>query len=125
MMDRPSTANNATAQSLIARFKGRTATVGVIGLGYVGLPLVCRFAEAGFRTIGFDFNPEKVRTVGEGNTYLSTVPAARVAEAVKRGLTATTDYALASKADALIICVPTPLTPAREPDLQFIVGTLE
>jgi UDP-N-acetyl-D-glucosamine dehydrogenase len=99
--------------------------VAVIGLGYVGLPLVCRFAEAGFRTIGFDINPEKVRTVQQGDTYLGTVPAARVAEAIKRGLTATTDYSLAGQADALIICVPTPLTAAREPDLQFILSTLE
>ena len=112
-------------ESLIARFKARDACVGVIGLGYVGLPLLCRFAEAGFRTIGFDIDDGKVEALRKAQSYLSTVPRKVLQAALERGLVASSDYSLASKADALIVCVPTPLTRAREPDLQFIIATLE
>jgi UDP-N-acetyl-D-glucosamine dehydrogenase len=125
MTDRLPAAKSPVAESLIARFKARTATVGVVGLGYVGLPLVCRFADAGFRTIGFDIDPAKVEKLGRGQTYIATVPEKSVAAALKSGFKSTTDYSLAAKADALIICVPTPLSRAREPDLQFIVSTME
>jgi len=125
MNDRLSTAHGAHAQALIARLKARDATVGVIGLGYVGLPLVCRFAESGFRTIGFDVDPEKVKAINAGKTYIATLGAEKVAKAKAKGLKATSDYAMAAKCDALVICVPTPLTPAREPDLQFITGTMD
>ena len=114
-----------TADALAARFRSRDATVGVIGLGYVGLPLVCRFAEAGFRTIGFDIDPGKVAALKAGRTYLSTVGTEKLRNALGRGLKPTGDYALAAKTDAIIICVPTPLTPKREPDLQYITGTMD
>jgi UDP-N-acetyl-D-glucosamine dehydrogenase len=114
-----------TAESLIARFKSRAANVGVVGLGYVGLPLACRFAEAGFRTTGFDIDPDKVATLRKGKSYIATVPQENVAVALDRGFVATTDYSLSAAADALIICVPTPLTRSREPDMQFINGTME
>jgi UDP-N-acetyl-D-glucosamine dehydrogenase len=110
---------------LIERFRRRDATVGVIGLGYVGLPLACRFAEADFCTIGFDIDPDKVSAVGSGRSYISTVPEEKLAQALRKGLRATTNYSFAAEADALIVCVPTPLTRAREPDLQFITGTME
>jgi UDP-N-acetyl-D-glucosamine dehydrogenase len=125
MTDRLPATMSPTAESLIARFKARTATVGVIGLGYVGLPLVCRFAEAGFKTIGFDIDPVKVEGLGKGKSYIGTVSDALVAGALKKGFQATVDYSLAAKADALIICVPTPLSRTREPDMQFIVGTMD
>jgi UDP-N-acetyl-D-glucosamine dehydrogenase len=125
MTDRLPAAMNPVAESLIARVKARTATVGVIGLGYVGLPLVCRFADSGFRTIGFDIDPAKVEKLGKGQSYIATVPEKSVAAALKSGFKPTTDYSLAAKADALIICVPTPLTRTREPDLKFIVSTME
>jgi len=116
---------NTNAQALIARFKSRTANVGVVGLGYVGLPLICRFAEAGFRTTGFDIDPAKIAALRNGESYIATVAHEKVAAALKRGFVGTTDYSLARDADALIICVPTPLTPAREPDMQFINGTMD
>ncbi len=118
-------AGASAAGLLVARFQARDACVGVFGLGYVGLPLLCRFSEAGFRTIGFDIDPEKIAALRRGESYLSTVPRESLRAALARGLAATDDYALAADADALIICVPTPLTRAREPDLQFIVATLE
>ncbi len=114
-----------TAESLIAKFKSRTANVGVVGLGYVGLPLVCRFAEAGFRTTGFDIDPDKVATLRKGKSYIATVPHENVATALNRGFVVTSDYSLSAETDALIICVPTPLTSSREPDMQFINGTME
>ena len=125
MTDRLPATKNPTAESLISRFKARTATIGVIGLGYVGLPLICRFAEAGFKTIGFDIDPRKVEALARGKSYIGTVADALVASAVKKGFQATTDYSLAAKADALIICVPTPLSKTREPDMQYIVGTMD
>jgi UDP-N-acetyl-D-glucosamine dehydrogenase len=125
MTDRLPATKSPVAESLIARFKARKATVGVIGLGYVGLPLVCRFAEAGFKTIGFDIDSAKVEALHNGRSYIGTIQSQRVADALARGFKATTDYSLAAQADALIICVPTPLSRTREPDMQFIVGTMD
>jgi len=125
MTDRLAAAKNPVAEALIERFKTRTATVGVVGLGYVGLPLVCRFAEAGFKTIGFDIDPAKVEALKKRQSYIGTVESKRVAEALERGFQPTADYALAAQADAIIICVPTPLTKTREPDLQYITRTME
>lgn len=124
MTDRFPAVHGAYAHALINRFRTRDATVGVIGLGYVGLPLVCRFAEAGFRTIGFDVAPEKIAALKASRSYISTVPEEKLSHALKKGFRPTADYSLAADADALIICVPTPLTRSREPDLQFITGTM-
>src|SRR5688572_11865330 len=92
-------AQSTFAQALISRFATRDATVGVIGLGYVGLPLICRFAEAGFRTIGFDIDPDKIAAIKAGHAYLSTVPGEKLSAALKKGLTATADYSRAADAD--------------------------
>ena len=118
-------ATESNADLLVRRFRNRSACVAVVGLGYVGLPLACRFANAGFRTIGLDIDPEKIVSLASGKTYLSTVPSAHIVDAHAHGFVASADYALAAKADAIIICVPTPLTPAREPDLSYVVGTVE
>ena len=113
------------AERLIRRFRSRDACVAVIGLGYVGLPLVCRFVEAGFRTIGLDIDQEKVAILARGESYLSTVPRKRVADGLAKGLLTSSDYRQVRDADAIVICVPTPLTQGREPDLQYVTGTLE
>jgi len=118
-------AGSAHLQSLIEKFRSRTATVGVVGLGYVGLPLALRLTEAGLRTLGFDVDPAKITTLRRGETYIKTIGPERVATARAKGLDATTDYARAIEMDALVICVPTPLTPAREPDLSYVIGTIE
>jgi len=122
-----SATTDATTQSalLIQRFRNRDACVAVVGLGYVGLPLAIRFAAAGFRTIGLDIDAEKITALADGRTYLSTVPAANIKSATAQGFRASADYSLAATADAVIICVPTPLTPAREPDLSYVTGTME
>ncbi len=99
-------------------------TVGVVGLGYVGLPLSLTFCEAGFRVVGFDVDPAKPAALAKGRTYLKTVPSARIAAQVRAGrLSATTDFRKVGGVDALIYCVPTPLTHHREPDMSYIEET--
>jgi UDP-N-acetyl-D-glucosamine dehydrogenase len=110
---------------LLARIAERSAVVGVCGLGYVGLPLSLRFADAGFRVLGFDVDPDKVAALNSGRSYIGHIPHAAVERARARRFAATGDFARAAEADALVICVPTPLGPAREPDLGFVIGTVE
>jgi UDP-N-acetyl-D-glucosamine dehydrogenase len=104
----------------------RDYTVGVIGLGYVGLPLVLRFAEVGFPVLGFDVDVDKVDKLNAGLSYIQQIGSERIEALVQRGrLEATANFDWLGKADALIICVPTPLTRHREPDLRYIEQTAE
>lgn len=99
-------------------------TVGVIGLGYVGLPLVIDFCQAGLKVTGFDIDSAKVEALSSGQSYISYIPAATIAAQVESGrLTATTDFALLTNVEAIIIAVPTPLNRHREPDLSFVEKT--
>jgi len=111
------------AQILLESFRSRRATVGVVGLGYVGLPLALRFAEAGVRVIGFDIDPEKPRKLAAGHSYINYISESAIAAAYAAGFSATTDFSRCSEADALIICVPTPLNRHREPDLSYVLDT--
>lgn len=99
--------------------------VGVYGLGYVGLPLALRFAEVGAQVVGFDIDAAKVKTLRQGGSYIERLLPKQIQQALERGFEATTDFALTSEIDALIICVPTPLNAHREPDLSFIINTVE
>jgi UDP-N-acetyl-D-glucosamine dehydrogenase len=112
---------------LLARIADRTARVGVIGLGYVGLPLALTFCrKGGLSALGIDVDPEKPRALAARKSYLATVDAAQVAEAVDAGkLDGTTDFSAAAACDAIVICVPTPLNRTREPDLSYIERTGE
>ncbi len=102
------------------------AVVGIVGLGYVGLPLLLCFAEKGFRVIGFDIDSAKTDALTQGRSYIKHIPAKRMQDVVRTGaVRATTDFALTKECDAVIICVPTPLSKNREPDLSFIVSTCE
>lgn len=114
-----------TLETLIKRFETRRAVVGIVGLGYVGLPLMLRFQAVGFRVLGIDVDPRKIQKLNEGQSYIAHIPAARIAEARQAGFEATSDFRRATEADALIICVPTPLNKNREPDLSFVTGTVE
>lgn len=114
---------NSYAQTLLEGFRSRQATVGVLGLGYVGLPLALRFAEAGIKVIGFDIDPEKPRKLAAGRSYINYIPDAAISAAHTAGFSATTDFSRCAEADALIICVPTPLNRHREPDLSYVLDT--
>ncbi|HEV8245218.1 MAG TPA: NAD(P)-binding domain-containing protein, partial [Polyangiaceae bacterium] len=111
--------------ALIDRIERREARIGIIGLGYVGLPLMLSFCQAGFRVLGFDIDAEKVALLNQGKSYIEHIAASAIQRALATGFEATTDYAKASTVDALIICVPTPLNKYREPDLSFVIGTVE
>jgi UDP-N-acetyl-D-glucosamine dehydrogenase len=112
--------------ALLDAIRNKTARVGIVGLGYVGLPLVQAFTASGFRVVGFDIDPEKVRQLTAGESYISHIPSSQIAELLARGLfQPTTDFAKLREVDAIIICVPTPLTESREPDLTAVTGTAE
>lgn len=112
-------------ERLISALENRTAIIGIVGLGYVGLPLMLRYAEAGFKVIGFDIDEEKVGKLNRGQTYIEHIKARSIQDARARGFEATTDFSRSSEPDALIICVPTPLNAYREPDLSFILNTAD
>jgi UDP-N-acetyl-D-glucosamine dehydrogenase len=126
----PSEPLNATrtalAGTLLERILAREAKVGVIGLGYVGLPLVRATVEAGFGVVGFDIDADKVAQLNAGRSYIRHIPSEMIA-AVRQGgrFEATDDFSLVREVDVLLACVPTPLTRHREPDLSFVVGTAE
>ncbi len=116
---------NKNLQTLLDKINNKTAVIGIIGLGYVGLPLTLRFIKVGFKVIGFDIDASKVKALSEGKTYIQHIGADKIANAVKNGFTPTTDFARAKDADALIICVPTPLDKHREPDLSYVTDTMD
>ena len=110
-------------ENLIQKFRDRSARVGVVGIGYVGLPLAVVFAEAGFTVVGVDPDVEKVETINRGESYILDVSSERVKALVDAGLlSASNDYAILSQVDAVSICVPTPLRKTGDPDLSFIVS---
>ncbi|MCB9489268.1 MAG: nucleotide sugar dehydrogenase [Deltaproteobacteria bacterium] len=110
---------------MLSRIASHEAVVGIVGVGYVGLPRLLSFAEAGFRAVGFDIDPAKVDALNAGESYISYLPAERVKNARAAGMEATTDFARVGECDALLLCVPTPLDHHQAPDLSFIVATAE
>ncbi len=112
--------------SLLQKIETKTARVVVIGIGYVGLPLVTEFARAGFRTTGLDKDPEKVRLLNAGESYIGDVPSGDLAPYVNSHvLDATTDSAVLREANVVIVCVPTPLNKTRAPEMSFIVAATD
>ncbi|MEM1306804.1 MAG: nucleotide sugar dehydrogenase, partial [Pseudomonadota bacterium] len=115
---------NADAAALAQRFRDGTARVGVIGLGYVGLPICLAAANAGLDVLGFDIDPDKPEKLETGLSYLRHIPADEIAQAWQSGrFRATSDFTRLGEPDALLICVPTPLTAHLEPDLSFVEST--
>lgn len=109
-------------QQLLDRLANRNATIGVIGLGYVGLPLAIAFAEYGCKVIGMDVHEGKVDQLNRGESYIIDIPSEQIAPLVKNGkFCATTDYNALQEADAVSICVPTPLRKTKDPDMSFIL----
>ncbi|MBL8153337.1 MAG: nucleotide sugar dehydrogenase [Anaerolineae bacterium] len=113
-------------QQLLDRLVQRTARVGIVGLGYVGLPLAVEFAEAGFTVIGVDVAREKVDSLNRGESYILDIPTERLKPLVESGkFCATTDYAALADADTVSICVPTPVNRAKEPDMTFVIDSVD
>jgi UDP-N-acetyl-D-glucosamine dehydrogenase len=110
---------------LIDSLNTKKAVIGIVGLGYVGLPLLMRYCDVGYTVIGFDIDQAKVGKLLDGKSYIEHIPDASVERALSQGFDATTDFSRASEVDALILCVPTPLNKYREPDLSFVLNTVE
>ncbi|HYV35950.1 MAG TPA: nucleotide sugar dehydrogenase [Gemmataceae bacterium] len=110
--------------TLLSALRDRTACVGIIGLGYVGLPLARSFIRAGFPVLGFDIDPAKISLLQDGLSYIGHLPSKDTEEMRLRGFEATSSFDRLDEPDAIVICVPTPLTEAREPDLTFIVNSV-
>jgi UDP-N-acetyl-D-glucosamine dehydrogenase len=116
---------SSPSDSLTTKLDNRTAQIGVIGLGYVGLPLVLLFSEQNFSITGFDIDARKIDIIERGGSYIVRIPETEIQAAKNKGFTATADYSKIANMDAIIICVPTPLNDHHEPDLSFIAATAE
>ncbi len=117
---------NETARALLEKIQDRSSKVGIVGLGYVGVPLALTFVEAGFPVLGFDVDPEKVATLNAGESYIDHIEEEGVRKAVEaRSFEATSDFGRLAEADAILICVPTPLDAERQPDMRFVQASGE
>jgi UDP-N-acetyl-D-glucosamine dehydrogenase len=112
-------------QTLINRLNNKSAIIGILGLGYVGLPLMIRYAEIGYKVIGIDIDQEKVDMLNQGESYIEHIPSSQIQTSLNKGFEATTDFSKAAEADTLILCVPTPLNKYREPDLSYVTDTTD
>lgn len=119
------TTTELAAEMFFALLESREARIGIIGLGYVGIPLALRFHEVGLKIIGFDIDEERVTTLNSGETPIEHIPADQIASMVASGFEATSNFSRIAEVDAIIICVPTPLSRHREPDLSFVVETMK
>lgn len=112
-------------KELMQKLNRKTAKIGVVGLGYVGLPLVLRYNAVGYQVLGFDVDADKVVRLNGGTSYIEHIPSEHIAEARQTGFEATVNIAKAKECDALILCVPTPLNAHREPNMSFVIDTVE
>jgi len=110
---------------VINKFENHRAVIGILGLGYVGLPLAVRYVEAGFKVLGFDIDHEKVEALNDGTSYIEHIASEKIKKVVVHGFEATSDFSRASEVDAIILCVPTPLNKYREPDMSFVTDTTD
>ena len=119
------TASESRLAGIIERIDSREARIGIVGMGYVGLPLALLFSAQRFKVTGFDIEPGKVKTLNAGGSYIVRISPSEIQHAQKAGFRATADYSEAAQMDAIIICVPTPLNEHHEPDLSFVTGTVK
>lgn len=113
------------ARALVNRLEHKEAIIGIVGMGYVGQPLALRYSQIGYRVLGFDIDQEKVKHLNAGKSDIEHIPNEAIEAANQAGMHCTTDFSRASETDALILCVPTPLNKYREPDLSFVISTIE
>jgi UDP-N-acetyl-D-glucosamine dehydrogenase len=121
----PEASLGGAAADFVGRVQSRQATIAVIGLGYVGLPLVLGFHASGFPVIGVDIDPAKIEGLTEARSYIKHIPSERLSPLTRERFKATADFSALAHADAVLICVPTPLTKHLEPDMSFVVSTVE
>ncbi|MFS1525557.1 UDP-N-acetyl-D-glucosamine 6-dehydrogenase [Microbulbifer sp. 2304DJ12-6] len=112
-------------QASIAKFKSKEAIIGIVGLGYVGLPLMLRYNDIGYCVLGIDIDTDKVFKLNAGHSYIEHISDEKITDACETGFEATSDFRRAVECDALILCVPTPLNKYREPDMSFVVSTID
>lgn len=110
---------------LLQKLQNKSAIIGIVGLGYVGLPLMLRYLEVGYKVIGFDVDSSKVDALSQGRSYIEHISSDSIKKAIENGFCATTNFKRSSEVDALILCVPTPLNKYREPDLSFVIETTD
>jgi len=110
---------------LLKKIADKSVTIGILGLGYVGLPLMLRYVEAGYKVLGIDIDAEKVNKLNRGQSYIEHIPSEKIGDSLNNGFEATIDFSRSSEADALILCVPTPLNKYREPDLSYVTDTTD
>ena len=113
------------ADKLVDKLKQKRAVIGIVGLGYVGLPLILSYCKAGYQVVGFDVDVKKVRSLRDGKSYIKHISHFDVQSAISQGLEITNELSAAIKVDALILCVPTPLNQYREPDLSYVTNTVD
>lgn len=109
----------------VDKAKKKDLVIGIVGLGYVGLPLANRFAEAGFKVVGFDIDEFKIQQISQSKSYIEHISDEKIAQSVKQGFRATSDFKRIPEVDAIILCVPTPLNKYREPDLSYVLNTTD
>lgn len=114
-----------TLENTLSKLKNKEATIGIAGLGYVGLPLMLRYSAIGYRVLGIDIDTDKVESLNAGKSYIEHINSENIAKARESGFEATTDFARSSECDALILCVPTPLNKYREPDITYVTKTMD
>ena len=110
-------------QTSIDKFKEKKALVGIVGLGYVGLPLMLRYNAIGYEVLGIDIDQDKIDFLNDGRSDIEHIPSEKIAQARATGFSATSDFERVRECDALILCVPTPLNKYREPDMSFVINT--
>src|SRR6185295_5398453 len=121
-----STGMNQIAGNLLKKIERREARVGIVGLGYVGLPLAVELAKVGFTVTGIDLDDRKIRAINSGQSYIPDVPTKDVETLTRSGkLSATTDFSIVKTLDTINICVPTPLRKTKDPDMSYIVSAVE
>lgn len=125
LLQRPVETKLDSLPQLLKALQSRSARVGILGLGYVGMPLALRCSEVGFPVMGFDIDEEKVERLNAGRSDIAHIPSERIVALREAGFEATNDFSRASDVDVLVLCVPTPLTRHREPDLSFVISTVE
>ena len=110
---------------LIEKLNNKKAVIGILGLGYVGLPLMLRYAEVGYKVLGIDIDQNKVDALNTGQSYIEHISSDKIVDSLKLGFEATADFSRVAEVDTLILCVPTPLNKYREPDLSYVTDTTD